>query len=95
MRRSHIFPAESSFELTEWPRFPILNQAFSEFDNEEDRSLIIRRNGEVLESEGTEIKAGDEIIILPKVPVKNLQLAATIFEIIFQIALASATVAAL
>ena len=62
---------------------------------DEDRSLIIRQNGEVVEAQQALIRPGDEIVVLPKVPVKNLQLAATVSQIVFQIALAAATVAGL
>lgn len=62
-----------------------------------DRFILVRRNGEVLPgdfgAESTQrIRPGDEIIILPKVPVKNLQLVSTISQIVFQAALATATV---
>ena len=63
---------------------------------DQSRSLIIRQNGEVvLHDDGAPVMPGDEIVVLPKVPVKNLQMAATISQIVFQIALAAATVAGL
>lgn len=60
-----------------------------------DRFLIVRRSGEVVQGEDIPILPGDEIIALPKVPTKNLQLAATITKIIFQLALVGATIGAL
>ena len=36
-----------------------------------------------------EVRPGDEIIVLPKAPVKNLQLAATIVDIVYKIAVAA------
>ena len=62
---------------------------------DESRALIIRQNGEVILHNGAPVLPGDEIMVLPKVPVKNLQMVATISQIIFQIALAAATVAGL
>jgi len=60
-----------------------------------DRFLIVRRSGEVVQGEDISILPGDEIIALPKVPTKNLQLAATLTEIIFRLALVGATIGAL
>ena len=60
-----------------------------------DRFLIVRRSGEVVQGEDIPILPGDEIIALPKVPTKNLQLAATLTQIIFQLALVGATIGAL
>jgi protein involved in polysaccharide export with SLBB domain len=51
-----------------------------------ERFLVVRRNGEVVPTTNIPIRPGDEILVLPKVPVKNLQLAKTITEMIFQIA---------
>ena len=39
-----------------------------------------------------DLKEGDEIIVLPKLPTKNLQVAATLSQILFQLILAAATV---
>ena len=36
------------------------------------------------------VRPGDEIIVLPQVPSKNLQLAATIVDIVYKIAVAAA-----
>ena len=60
-----------------------------------DRYLVVRRSGEVVQGEDIPIYPGDEIIALPKVPTKNLQIAASITQILFQLALAGATVGAL
>jgi len=57
------------------------------------RTLVVHRNGEVVvQDEGLVVQPGDEILVLPAVPVKNLQIASTITEVIFRIALAAATV---
>jgi protein involved in polysaccharide export with SLBB domain len=65
-----------------------------------DQILIVRRSGEVLtngdlEEGGVEVKAGDEILVLPEVPVKNLQIASTIINSIFQIAVMAGILLAL
>lgn len=68
---------------------------------DQDRYLVKRRNGEVVQGgdaydqPNVEIREGDEIVVLPAVPVKNLQLVATISRIVFQLALSVATVFAL
>ena len=65
---------------------------------DEDRFLIRRRNGEVVQGglgEGqsrVEIREGDELVVFPKVPVKNLQVAATLSEILFRLAAITSTV---
>ncbi len=51
--------------------------------------LIVRQNGEVRSSSDTELRAGDEILVLPLVPTKNLQLATSISQIVYQIAIAA------
>ena len=38
------------------------------------------------------IREGDELVVFPKVPVKNLQVAATLSEIIFRLAAITTTV---
>ncbi|HEX7035952.1 MAG TPA: polysaccharide biosynthesis/export family protein [Pseudomonadales bacterium] len=61
------------------------------FTERADRSrvLIVRRNGEVVPARGAELRAGDEILVLPEAPVKNLQLASTLAQIVYQIAIAT------
>ena len=65
---------------------------------DEDRLVIRRRNGEVVQGGLTdgrssiEIREGDELVVFPKVPVKNLQVAATISEILFRLAAITSTV---
>ena len=66
---------------------------------DENKILIRRRNGEVVQDDGleegeraVEIREGDELVIFPKVPVKNLQVAATISEILFRLAAITSTV---
>jgi len=46
-------------------------------------------NGEVRQAEDVRTRPGDEILVLPKVPTKNIQLATSISQILFQIAVAT------
>lgn len=65
---------------------------------DESRLVVRRRNGEVVQGDLTkrrgriEIREGDELVVFPKVPVKNLQVAATISEILFRLAAITSTV---
>jgi len=54
-----------------------------------DRIVIVHANGEVSSEKNPRVRAGDEIIVLPKVPVKNLQIASTIVDILYKIAIAA------
>ena len=51
--------------------------------------VVVHANGEVSRGENPVVRAGDELIVLPKVPVKNLQIASTIVDIIYKIAIAA------
>ncbi len=55
----------------------------------EDRIVLVHANGEVSSGKDPEVRSGDEIIVLPKVPVKNLQIASTIVDILYKIAVAA------
>jgi protein involved in polysaccharide export with SLBB domain len=49
--------------------------------------IIIRQNGEALEADDVkELMAGDEIMVLPKIDSKNIEVARAISQIIFQMA---------
>jgi hypothetical protein len=56
---------------------------------DEDRIVVIRQSGEVLADAGAIIKPGDEILVLPEVPTKNIQLATSITQIMYQLAIAA------
>jgi protein involved in polysaccharide export with SLBB domain len=56
------------------------------------RILVVRPNGEVVPARGNELRPGDEILVLPAVPTKNLQLASTLAQILFQIAVTTRVV---
>ena len=53
------------------------------------RLLVVRSNGEVVPARGLSLRPGDEILVLPEAPVKNLQLASTLAQIVYQIAIAT------
>ena len=56
---------------------------------DEKNILIVRLNGEVLKAGSASLQAGDEILVLPEVPTKNLQLATSMTQIIYQLAIAT------
>lgn len=56
---------------------------------DDERVLVVHANGEVNRAERTRIRPGDEILVLPEVPTKNLQLATNITQILYQIAIAA------
>lgn len=53
------------------------------------RIVVIHANGEVTTSKNPMVRAGDEIIVLPKVPTKNLQLASILADILYKVAIAT------
>ena len=53
------------------------------------RLVVVHANGEVTTGHNPTVKPGDEIIVLPKVPVKNVQLATTVVDILYKIAIAA------
>jgi len=56
---------------------------------DKERILVVHQSGEVSEATGAKLKPGDEILVLPAVPTKNLQLATSISQILYQIAIAA------
>jgi protein involved in polysaccharide export with SLBB domain len=56
---------------------------------DEDNILIIRQSGLIISDLTKLVKPGDEILVLPKVPTKNIQLATSISQIMYQIAVAA------
>ena len=61
------------------------------FNEQADRGriVVVHADGDVASGDNPRVRAGDEIIVMPKVPVKNLQLAATIVDIVYKIAVAA------
>lgn len=53
------------------------------------RILVVRQNGEVRDADDVALQPGDEILVLPAAPTKNLQLASTLTQILYQIAIAA------
>lgn len=53
------------------------------------RILVVRQNGEVRNADDVSLQPGDEILVLPEAPTKNLQLASTLTQILYQIAIAA------
>ncbi len=56
---------------------------------DKDRIILVHANGEVTADATAKVRPGDEIIVLPKVPVKNLQIASVIVDILYKIAVAA------
>ncbi|OLO03627.1 capsid assembly protein [Salinicola socius] len=56
---------------------------------DEDQVLVVHRNGAVLQAGQTQMRAGDEIIVLPAAPTSNIELASAITQILFQVAVAT------
>ncbi|MGP9700635.1 polysaccharide biosynthesis/export family protein [Halomonas casei] len=53
---------------------------------DEDQILLVRQNGAVEHASNSPLRPGDEILVMPAAPIHNLQLAATLTRILFQIA---------
>lgn len=51
--------------------------------------LVVRQNGAVLNAKDLALRPGDELLVMPEVPTKNLPLATAISQILFQIAVAT------
>lgn len=56
---------------------------------DENHILIARQNGEVRDAGDVPLRPGDQILVLPKVETKNLQIASTVTQILYQIAVAT------
>lgn len=56
---------------------------------DEEKLVVIRQSGEVIADASAIIKPGDQILVLPEVPTKNIQLATSITQILYQIAIAA------
>lgn len=51
--------------------------------------LLVKQDGRVVNASSSQVEPGDELLVLPKAPTKNLQLAASITEILYRIAVAT------
>ncbi|MBR9925656.1 MAG: polysaccharide export protein [Gammaproteobacteria bacterium] len=56
---------------------------------DEDHILVVRQNGAVENARNVNLRPGDEILVMPAAPTHNLQLASTLTQILFQIAVAT------
>lgn len=56
---------------------------------DEDHILVVRQNGAVENARDVNLRPGDEILVMPAAPTHNLQLASTLTQILFQIAVAT------
>ncbi|WP_434986179.1 polysaccharide biosynthesis/export family protein [Vreelandella zhaodongensis] len=59
---------------------------------DKDQILLVRQNGAVEHASNSPLRPGDEILIMPKAPTHNLQLASTLTQILFQIAVTTRVV---
>ncbi|MDQ7727269.1 polysaccharide biosynthesis/export family protein [Halomonas sp. SpR8] len=56
---------------------------------DDDHILIVRQNGAVENAYNVNLRPGDEILVMPAAPTHNLQLASTITQILYQVAVAT------
>lgn len=56
---------------------------------DEDQVLVVHRNGAVIRAGDTKVRAGDEILVLPAAPTSNIELATSITQILYQVAVAT------
>ncbi len=61
------------------------------FSNNANRSnvLLVKQDGRVIDAGDAPVESGDELLVLPQAPTKNLQLATSITEILYRIAVAT------
>jgi hypothetical protein len=53
--------------------------------------VVVRQDGSVMESGAPRLQPGDEIMVLPKVQAKNVEVARGLTQILFQIAVVAKT----
>ncbi|MGM0988646.1 MAG: polysaccharide biosynthesis/export family protein [Pseudomonadota bacterium] len=56
---------------------------------DDDHILVVRQNGAVRDADDVALRPGDEILVMPEVPTKNLQLASSLTQILYQVAVAT------
>ncbi len=56
---------------------------------DDEKIVVIRQSGEVVTNAGANVQPGDEVLVLPEVPTKNIQLATSVSQILYQIAIAA------
>lgn len=57
--------------------------------------LLVKQDGRVISAGSSSVEPGDELLVLPEAPTKNLQLASSITDILYRIALATRVAVAL
>lgn len=57
--------------------------------------LLVKQDGRVVDAASSPVEQGDELLVLPKAPTKNLQLAASISDILYKIAVATSVALAI
>ena len=57
--------------------------------------LLVKQDGRVISAGSSSVEPGDELLVLPEAPTKNLQLATSITDILYRIALATRVAVAL
>jgi protein involved in polysaccharide export with SLBB domain len=57
---------------------------------DEDRVLVIRQNGAIETGRDIPVRPGDQVVVMPEIEFKSLQVAKDIVQIMYQIAIASA-----
>ncbi len=67
------------------------------FTNNANRTnvLLVKQDGRVVDAGDAPVESGDELLVLPEAPTKNLQLASSITEIVYRIAIATRVVLSL
>lgn len=55
----------------------------------QENILLVKQDGRVIDAASSPVEPGDELLVLPRAPTKNLQLAATITDILYRIAIAT------
>jgi len=58
---------------------------------DEARLIVMRQDGSVAEGAGTTLQAGDEIMVMPRIETKNVEVARGLTQILFQIAVVAKT----
>lgn len=56
---------------------------------DDEHILVVRQNGAVENAYDVSLRPGDEILVMPAAPTHNLQLASTITQILYQVAVAT------
>lgn len=56
---------------------------------DDDNILLVRQNGAVVSASRAELRPGDEVLVMPRAPTHNLQLATSLTQILYQVAVAT------